>query len=191
MPSLKPNTLSGCVISRCLPSLFSKFRSAFSFHIRLEENGTKIYPQSNAKWLKSCVTVKTSLFDQSTLQQLDKGKEKDRKVGEFWKTFFVITVAFHLRLPVKNNPWNLCDSGPRHHSLKRNMLLCQTANKVVEKSKRCIFIYIFFQLFLLFSFISATGVMETDVYQEKCFPSEATTGKSDSVMSEFCCHATC
>ena len=42
VPSLKPNTLSGCAISRCLPSLFSKFSSAFFFHIRFEENGTKI-----------------------------------------------------------------------------------------------------------------------------------------------------
>ena len=78
------------------------------------------------------------------------------------------------------------------------MLLHHTANKIVEISQRCIFIYTFVQLFLLFSFISATGdsqeeteVMETAVPQEKCLPSEATTGKSDSVMSEFSCQATC
>jgi len=61
-----------------------------------------------------------------------------------------------------------------------------------------LYIYIYLELFLLFSFISATGdrqeeteVMETDVYQEKCLPSEATTGKSYSDMSEFSCHTTC
>ena len=55
------------------------------------------------------------------------------------------------------------------------MLLHHTAKKVVEISKRCILIYIYFQFFLLFSFISATGdsqeeteIMEPDVYQEKC-----------------------
>ena len=54
------------------------------------------------------------------------------------------------------------------------------------------YIYIYFELFLLFSFISATGdrqeeteVMETDVFEEKCLPSEATTGKSYSDMSEL------
>ena len=81
---------------------------------------------------------------------------------------------------------------------KKIMLLHHTANKVVEISQHCIFIYTFVQLFLLFSFISATGdsqeeteAMETAVYQEKCLPSEATTSKSDSVMSELSCHATC
>ena len=33
--------------------------------------------------------------------------------------------------------------------------------------------------------------METAVYQEKCVPSEATPGKSDSDMAEFSCLATC
>ena len=78
------------------------------------------------------------------------------------------------------------------------MLLHHNANKVVEISQRCICIYTFVKLFLLFSFISATGdsqeeteVMETAVYQEKCVPSEATSGKSDSDMAEFSCLATC
>ena len=78
------------------------------------------------------------------------------------------------------------------------MLLHHNANKVVEISQRCICIYTFVKLFLLFSFISATRdtqqeteVMETAVYQEKCVPSEATTGKSDSEMSQFSCLATC
>lgn len=52
-----------------------------------------------------------------------------------------------------------------------------------------------FSLFFSFSFISATGdrqeeteLMETDVSQEECLPSEATSGKSDSDMFEFICH---
>ena len=78
------------------------------------------------------------------------------------------------------------------------MLLHHNPNKDVEISQRCICIYTFVKLFLLFSFTSATGhsqeeteVMETAVYREKCVPSEATTGKSDSDMSEFSCLATC
>ena len=88
--------------------------------------------------------------------------------------------------------WSLCDSGPRHRFLKRHH------GPLPYHKQSHGNIYIYFQLFLLFSFISATGdsqeeteVMETDLYQENCLPSEATTGKSDSDMSEFICHATC
>ncbi|KAK2553518.1 hypothetical protein P5673_025003 [Acropora cervicornis] len=82
IPSLKPNTLTGC-----LPSLFTKFSSPFFSTLGLRKTEQRfLSPQSNAKRLKSCVMVKRSLFDQSTLQQLDKATGDSQEETEVMET---------------------------------------------------------------------------------------------------------
>lgn len=68
----------------CQVHLASLAQPFFYFTLGLKKTEQRfLSPQSHAKRLKSCVMVKRSLFDKSTLAQLDKGKDKDRKVGEF------------------------------------------------------------------------------------------------------------
>ena len=112
----------------------------------------------------------------------------------FFFFFFVITVAFHLGLGVRNSIWNLCVSVPRHTFLKRHHVP-SPYRKQSHRNIPLLYFYIFFFTFLFLSFISATGdrqeeteVMETDVSREECLPSEATSSKSDSDLFVMSCN---